>query len=252
MCTVTVIAMPGGGYRLVHARDELRTRAPGLAPQQELVDGTRAWLPRDPDAGGTWLAARADGLTLGLLNVNIPPNGRPEPTTSRGHIITDLLGGADALSAAQAWTALDLTPYAPHRLIAVGRVGAACRVFECRWDGLEATVDDRTGPAACFASSGLGDEKVQVRLPLFEEMVAPDPTPDAQDRYHRHRWDDRPELSVLMSRRDARTVSLTGVTVRAGAGSGGEPDVWHEDLPEGEAWCDPVGVSMGADGGGER
>ena len=37
----------------------------------------------------------------------------------------------------------------------------------------------------------------------------------AQDAYHRHRWPDRPYLSVCMSRPEAKTVSYTVTEVQS-------------------------------------
>jgi hypothetical protein len=48
----------------------------------------------------------------------------------------------------------------------------------------------------------------------------------AQDAFHHHQWPGRGELSVLMSRADARTVSITTVEI-------GERRVWMEYLAAG-------------------
>jgi len=69
-----------------------------------------------------------------------------------------------------------------------------------------------------FTSSGLGDARVEgPRRELFHDWFGDDPAqwPAQQDAFHRHRWPDRPELSVCMSREDARSVSLTVVEVTA-------------------------------------
>jgi len=54
---------------------------------------------------------------------------------------------------------------------------------------------------------------------LFDSMITDSEESAAtQDRFHAHSWPDRPELSVLMSRADARTVSITAVEVLPGHG----------------------------------
>jgi hypothetical protein len=66
------------------------------------------------------------------------------------------------------------------------------------------------GTPLLFTSSGLGDHLVEgVRRDLFDQFFAapPDAWETAQDDYHRHRWPDRPHLSVDMERPTARTVS---------------------------------------------
>ncbi len=242
MCTVTVIRTDDG-CRVMHARDEQRTRREGLAARwRTLGSGRRAIWPTDADAGGTWVAARDDGVVLALLNRNIPDNGRPTPIRSRGAIIPALvdLGSPEAMLARLDET--DLAGVAPFRLLAIDRSGAGSVVT---FDGLGLSAPVPSVPPSCLASSGLGDERVQVRLPLFDEMMALGATPERQSAYHRHRWEDRPECSVLMSRRDARTVSITTIEVTRGR----EPVFAVEELPEGAGWCDPVGAEMAGSAG---
>jgi hypothetical protein len=61
-------------------------------------------------------------------------------------------------------------------------------------------------------SSSLGDGLVEPpRRKLFNQMMRTSAAERlrAQDRFHAHTWPRRPELGVLMSRPDARTVSRT-------------------------------------------
>ena len=237
MCTVTVIPTPSGP-RLVHSRDEQRARGQALPPvSQQLPSGRRAVWPTDPDGGGTWIAARADGLVLAVLNRNIPPNGRPRPSRSRGGLIPGLIDAAHAAEAMDQLMGQDLAGLAPFRILALDPDGAARLAT---WDGLTLDRAAVLEPPFCLASSGLGDDRVYPRIPLFGAMVAQDPRPETQDAYHRHRWDDAPEISVLMSRPDARTVSITTVLPPV-PGAGGQMEI--EVLPESDTWCDPIGAA---------
>lgn len=259
MCTVSLIpwsASSGGGggggapgYRLVHNRDELRTRAPGLGPSEAPtgVPGVTLRRPIDPDSGGTWIATTDLGLTLCVLNVNPPPSSgqnerRSGAPRSRGLLIPAIVEVEPGMAPSRLGAALldrlggedGLRAFAPFRLLAVGsEAGGELSAWSAIW------VDGRleVGPwggcgrlgAICAVSSGLGDEAVAARVPLFEVMVAGDPRPAAQDLFHRHRWADRPELSVRMSRARARTVAITTVEVAPGAGV---VRMRYEPLPE--------------------
>ena len=68
-----------------------------------------------------------------------------------------------------------------------------------------------------FTSSGLGDHHVEgPRRQLFEETVLPGEPVDweeRQDRFHAHRWRDRPAVSVHMARAEAWTVSRTTIEI---------------------------------------
>ena len=205
-----------------------------------------ALFPVDPAGGGTWVGASPSGVVLCLLNANPMPAPALPPRDelfSRGIIIPRLLGevaggagGADreGLGAMmRALEAFELERFAPFRLVGVEPVrvgenaadagtehaGWGFRVREARWDRRELVCEEAEPGPACFVSSALGDPLVKPRLALFDAMVRGDSEaaspaqPMAQDRFHRHRWPARPEISVLMSRPDARTVSMTTVEV---------------------------------------
>jgi len=234
VCTVTLIEHPGG-YRLVTNRDVSRERAEADPPAwHELSGGVQACWPMDPDGGGTWVGVNDRGLTLCLLNRNPEPAPAPDPEwVSRGGLIPRLLATPSAPRAIEALLDAGDPRCAPFRLIAVDRTDAGVRAIEAVYE--LGPIEPRAFPGGrrfrplCWASSGLGDSKVQRRVPLFEEMVARDPTPAAQDAFHRHRWADHPELSVLMARPDARTVSITTVEVHPGT----DPEVSYEPVPTG-------------------
>lgn len=210
MCTVSVIPIGRvpGGFRLAINRDELVNRPRAEPPAVvETWTGRRALRPIDTQSGGTWVAANDAGLVLALLNRNVggPPAMR---RLSRGLIIPALVGLERAAEAIERLGGMDLSEFAEFRLVAAD----ADWVLAAVWDGAGLSVE--RGPLApvCFASSGLGDERVRPRVELFREMVSSrGATPSVQDEFHRHRWADRPEVSVMMERPGARTVSMTVV-----------------------------------------
>lgn len=222
MCTVTIIsggAGQSGGMRVVCNRDESRSRPPAMPPKWREIEGSpgaRAIWPMDLEAGGTWIAAADSGLVLCLLNVNPepPPRLPRSGLESRGLVIPSLIGLHNPQAVVRRLTQTSLKRFAPFRLLAMLGSRAGADVAELRWDRSTLSVAWRSGAAACFVSSGLGDSLAAPRLDLFDEMVAsPGPTPDRQDEFHRHQWPDRPEISVLMARADARTVSITTLEV---------------------------------------
>lgn len=223
MCTVSIVRTGidgNAGYRLLHSRDEQRDRAAGLPPAWREVGGRRVIGPTDPDAGGTWLLTREDGATFAMLNVNpTPPPPLPADRLSRGTIPGRVLPAGGVEEAEELVMGLEARRFPPFRVVAVfPEVGCGFVARSWRWDGAElARETDAAGMAVCWASSGLGDHVVADRLPLFEEMVGRDGGPAEQGAYHRHRWPDRLEASVLMSRRDARTVSVLEVLVGGGS-----------------------------------
>ena len=230
MCTVTILPRRDG-LRLLTNRDESRERSPALPPEARIVPGAepslRAVYPLDADAGGTWVAVNTAGVVLTLLNRNLPPprggggDGEPAPPAdrrSRGEIIPHLLDCRSAAEAHARLTELNPRRYAAFRLV----VSDAERVVVARTDTMSMARDELPlgGTPWMFTSSGLGDHIVDPpRRGLFNDWFRGDRAAWAaeQDAFHRHRWADRPELSVCMSREDARTVSLTSVEMDSSA-----------------------------------
>ncbi len=214
-----------------------------------LGNGLRACWPTDTDAGGTWVGVREDGFYLGLLNLNAPAEDldpdRPGRTDrSRGDLIPMLMESDSIDNAVGRVTGSDLRGMKPFRLLLVGRApegGFASAI--ARFGGSRVTLSAPFEPVArprCLASSGLGDHLVQCRLPLFREMVVPDPSPENQRAFHFHQWPDRLEYSVLMSRENARTASVTSVEYVAGE----LPVVVYESVAQACPLADPVGSEM--------
>jgi hypothetical protein len=233
MCTVSIISLPsraglhlagegdGPGFRIVCNRDESPKRAPAGLPkwrsiEREGIPGARAMWPMDMEAGGTWIAAGEHGLALCLLNLNLEPPvdlRGAKGLKSRGLVIPRLLGADSAADAIARLQKSALKSYAPFRLVAVDGHGGRLSIGEARWNRKQVETVWHSGPSACFVSSGLGDSKVVSRLALFEQMVVEGEgsMAERQDDFHRHQWPDRPEVSVMMCRADARTVSVTTV-----------------------------------------
>jgi len=220
MCTVTLVPWRGG-LRLLTNRDESRRRRPAEPPAARDVPGSprRAAHPVDADAGGTWVAVNTAGLAMTLLNANPPgiePTRRPRGPRSRGMILTERLGCGSADEVAASLRTLDAAQYGPFRLVAADATRVAVAASDTEQLVVEtAAWGDRP---LMWTSSGLGDHRVEPpRRALFDAWFgeAADRWPDEQDAFHRHRWAQRPELSVCMARSDARTVSLTSVMVTA-------------------------------------
>ncbi len=255
MCTLTFLSIDGG-IRLLHSRDEQRNRSEGLPPSLWTAGAYRLLSPRDPDAGGTWAALRDDGVILAVMNRNPEPAPTLDRSTLRSRgLLIECLAGLRPGKLAHGLRSIEAARYAPFRAFAAIPAGltdaeTADRpvVHAAEWDRSDPSEDARPDvtnhePPCCWASSGLGDSVVADRLPLFETVVRPDPSPAAQDAYHLHAWEGRGAASVFMSRTDARTVSIT--TVESAARSAG-PDgpqplrMTYLPLAPGGAITDPL------------
>lgn len=216
MCTVSIIPL-ASDLRFVINRDEKRDRPDAARPQiVPLEDGGLAVWPIDEQGGGTWVAATSAGVVFGLLNGNPRPYPQLPPPArliSRGLVIPSLVSATSAVDAVHALeNAVELDRLAPFRLVVADRWAIADAV----WDRTRLTINTRAVAPVCYVSSGLGDERVAPRLELWQSMVASGLSMEqAQENFHRHQWPDRPQISVMMSRPDARTVSVTRIDIRA-------------------------------------
>jgi uncharacterized protein with NRDE domain len=180
------------------------------------VGGVRALWPVDPDGGGTWIGVNDRGVAASLLNVNPAhaDHSGASGLASRGAIIPAIIDVSRAADAIKRLGGLDLACFRPFRVV----IADVRSIFEAAWDRRTLRVERRPLAPACFVSSGLGDARALPRLDLWREWLRIGrPNEDLQDAFHRHQWADRPEISVRMSRADARTVSTTVVEVRGGA-----------------------------------
>jgi hypothetical protein len=229
MCTVSCLARLGPAragdppvrLRVVFSRDEQHTRLSAIPPEVVVRGERHVLMPRDVTAGGTWIAANDAGVVFALLNLNAGrAHGRGEPADwsgplrTRGGIIPDLVDACTAAEALERTHAIDPRAFLPFRVLACDRRGSSMEVvstgtaIHCSLQPLDAPL--------MRTSSGLGDDLViGARRALFGTIVggAGVATAAAQDAFHRHRWAGAGELSVLMNRADARTVSITTVEV---------------------------------------
>lgn len=228
MCTVSVIPLEDGGVRVLCSRDEQRSRALAEPPAERACGDRLAVFPRDPDGGGTWVGANDAGLACTVLNRADAASSADSKTgrdfASRGEIVPELLQAASLDDAVRLAEAIDPERYRSFRLMVVG--GGEAALLRADDGAVRVVWRAPIGEPRMETSSGLGDHLVEgPRQELFDEMVlgafrdgmAGDGLVRVQDSFHRHRWADRPELSVDMSREDAETVSLTTVEVTAGS-----------------------------------
>lgn len=197
---------------IVFNRDELRTRSRGERPLIVEDAGEPAILmPRDPDAGGTWMGVNAQGLIVALLN-NYPFHSPRQPgQRSRGQLVVELLRAAD--SAARCMDLLeemDVSIYQGFLLFALGRSdGPMAR----EWNGSSLSVLDLEGEGGLhvLTSSSFRQEECEAfRVDLFSGMSRERAT--LKEKHGSFHPED-PALGPLMVRDDAATDSVTEVVV---------------------------------------
>jgi uncharacterized protein with NRDE domain len=145
MCTLIIIhrRIPGTPLVVAANRDEFYDR-PATGPGfLDHPNGSTILAPRDLRAGGTWLGLNQNGVFSALTN-RPNPNPTPDPDRrSRGLLVVDALGFADAAKAAGSFESLDPDLYNPFNLLVADASDAftvVCGAGRVRVERLEAGV----------------------------------------------------------------------------------------------------------------
>lgn len=222
MCTATWLLDGDGGF-LLFTRDERHSRAPAEPPGIRLSGGIRYIAPRDPEGGGTWIAATEHGIVLGLLNdypagfALLPRGG------SRGELIPDLIARSAAWWSAGA--GLDsreaerqVRELATERTLQAFQLvilpPGSSQAWYCGWDGQRSHWRPGSPPETI---SSLHPELLgRRRREIYDRIVGPRPTRQTLWRYHSFRGAD-PALGPWMWRPEAGSQSITEVRVDGSA-----------------------------------
>ncbi len=155
MCTLSFVPTKSG-YLAAMNRDELLTRRQAQAPK--LVRAGELWAAYPSEGGvGTWIATNERGITLGLLNWNLPHAVRQQ--SSRGSVIPQLIGHPDLADVDWAIRTLNLDGILPFRL--VGILWPQEQVCEWRWTGTSLQRLAFPWQPRHWFSSGLSDETAE-------------------------------------------------------------------------------------------
>lgn len=216
MCTVTFIRS-GNRFLVTSNRDERTFRRQALPPQFYSINNTRLLFPKDADAGGTWIAMKANGNIAVLLNGGfIKHTATPPYAKSRGLIFLDLFQLDHAF---QAFQQVDLTNIEPFTII----IFEEEHLYECRWDGNEKHGRKLDIHKAHIWSSVTlyDDEVISKREHWFMNWLSKNPDPSQDDVLHFHQFaGDGDERNDLLMNRDGiyYTVSVTGIELQPGTG----------------------------------
>jgi hypothetical protein len=214
MCTVSFLPHPSGGFLLTSSRDEHITRPAAAHPRRYRLGGRSVFFPRDPLAGGTWIATDERHHTLCLLNgafeAHVP---RPPYRQSRGQVILDFFGHETStifLSNA------DFSGLEPFTLLIVSHEPTPA-LRELRWDGhrRHEFLPDARYPHLWSSATLYGPTARAQRLGWFQDWLGGRSRydQDAVLEFHQQAGlPEKPHYALRMHRPDGiQTVSITSV-----------------------------------------
>jgi uncharacterized protein with NRDE domain len=91
MCVLSFVPLPNNQYIITNNRDEHNLRSKAIPPTAYMHLAEASYYPKDPKAGGTWIASN-DNYSLILLNgAYVKHISKPPYSKSRGQVILDFL-----------------------------------------------------------------------------------------------------------------------------------------------------------------
>jgi uncharacterized protein with NRDE domain len=198
-------------------RDESRQRELALAPEADELKETKFLSPKDPQGGGTWLLVNEHGISLGLLNYyEAEVFYQPTHRQSRGQLP---LKFSNCSSLAEVETALNkegFTPYPPFHFLSIEASGKAMLLT---WDGKEKQSSYiGASDLPLSTSSFKTDEVLAARRNHFAKTVAKaEDQVAAMESFHTSPQPEPSTYSTLMTRPDAKTMSICKIDVDGSA-----------------------------------
>lgn len=214
MCTVSFIPA-GKNIYLTSNRDEKHWRSPALSPAWHQFDSGMILFPRDPDAGGTWIAGHENGNAIVFLNGAFRAHSKTPPyRKSRGLILLELL---DSESPFNKFNSLDLYNIEPFTAV----IWDADELYECRWDGRgkHPLRLDKTSAHIWSSCTLYEDAVILKRRQWFIDWIEKNSNPSQPEilDFHRFTGDGDCTNDLLMNRNGHEfTVSVTSMEINEG------------------------------------
>ncbi|GHB59346.1 NRDE family protein [Persicitalea jodogahamensis] len=229
MCVVTYIPAASGGFILTSNRDESIRRQAAIPPRRYLIDEQLITFPKDPKAGGTWVAT-TENRTLCLLNGAFQNHShRPPYRRSRGLVVLDAFSYDSPHAFARDY---DFTGIEPFTLIMVDRVDAFATLHELRWDGTKPHFKclPADTPRIWSSVTLYSEDIVREREGWFQNWLTAPHTKLAAEiiAFHTSAGKGDPANDLLVDRGSLKTVSITQIQAQHNEVSVFYQDFLHE------------------------
>lgn len=207
MCTVSFVNSQGR-IIITSNRDERTTRPNAIEPRIYMHNNRKLIYPKDPKAGGSWIAAEENGAVAVLLNGALKPHlPKANYRKSRGVILLDIISKDDSIKECKQINLLDIEPFT---LI----VYENKHLYELIWDGNEKLLKKLDSNASYIWSSSTLytlDQK-ESKEKSFQSFLAKnnEPEPESLQFFHTNTGKEEDEEDFVINRNDAvRTFSIT-------------------------------------------
>jgi uncharacterized protein with NRDE domain len=208
MCTVTWLPLANSGFILTSNRDEAVARQ-ASNPVFEMIGDAKVLFPKDPKAGGTWIATNPQ-RTVCLLNGAFEKHAHQPPyRRSRGLMLLDSFEFASIHTFSEVY---DFEEIEPFTLV----VAEGIQLFEMRWNGTELFLNELNPeiPHIWASSTLYSSAVIHQRKIWFEKWLSENKTPTVESiiQFHQFSGDGNVENDLVMRRGDLlKTLSITAI-----------------------------------------
>lgn len=206
MCTVTYIPT-NQGCIITSNRDEKINREKALPPNEYNIGGKKIVFPKDPKAGGTWIA-HSESKIIVLLNGAKENHIKKENyRKSRGLIVLELISSKHTLSF---WESIDLTNIEPFTIVVYENKS----LFQLQWNEvIKSSEQFNENENHIWSSSTLYSKEIREQRKMwFTDFSKTKPNPTATEilDFHQFTKSDNKEFGLQINRNDIlKTVSIT-------------------------------------------
>ncbi len=211
MCTVTFIPTKSG-IVITSNRDEHVNRGKAIAPIKIRSNDLEIVYPKDPDAGGTWIATKNNGDAIVLLNGAFEKHiVKPPYAKSRGLILLEIF---DLINFKESIVDFQLDNIEPFTIVYF----SDNHLYECRWDGFNKYLKElNVHDSHIWSSATLYDAEMRSkRKEWFDQWSLKNPSPNQEDAidFHLNAGEGNTEVNVKMNRNNELfTVSISSIFI---------------------------------------
>jgi hypothetical protein len=206
MCTVTYIPTKEGCI-ITSSRDEKITRERALPPTEYYIEEKKIIFPKDPKAGGTWIAHSETKIVVllnGAQEKHIPKSNYRK---SRGLVVLELISVENSL---QYWESVDLTDIEPFTIVLFENN----KLLQLQWNEIEKSIEKKDkNKSHIWSSSTLYSKEIrEQRKTWFYNFMQnkSNPTDDEILHFHQFTESENKEYGLQINRNDTlKTISIT-------------------------------------------
>ncbi len=206
MCTVTFIPTSTGCI-ITSNRDEKIARNRALPPNKYVIGEKKIIFPKDPKAGGTWIAHDENKIVVLLNGAQEKHIPKANYRKSRGLVVLELISSENTF---ECWNTIDLSEIEPFTII----VFENKKLLQLQWNEIEKKAEEIDEKQFHIWSSSTlySKETREKRKVWFTNFINKNNTPSREEILHFHQFTEtnNKEFGLQINRNDIlKTVSIT-------------------------------------------